>query len=124
MFEPLLRADPTFREAWERLLREQQPEEEQSGYLIAGEFARHLIRCLEAGDTSRFTAVFEVIKDWHTHGVQYVREAAIVGVLEDLQNENLHDTTKPDDFLPWMHPETVTLWHKLNDFWATGKSLV
>ncbi|WP_313618380.1 hypothetical protein [Agrobacterium sp.] len=124
MFEPLLLADPTFRERWERLLREHKPEEEALTYLVVGEFACHLIWCLEAGDTSRFTAVFQVLKDWHTQGGQYLKEAAIVGLLEDLQNENLHNTTKPDDFLPWMHPETVTWWHKVRDFWEKGTPLV
>lgn len=90
-------------------------------YLALAALARHLIACLQAGDTGRFGNVFDVVERWHLEGEHYVKQAATVGLLEDLQNENLHDTTKPTDFLPWLRPESKRYWDKVERFWATGQ---
>jgi hypothetical protein len=85
------------------------------------DLAHHLIGQLEAGATNRFEAVFDVVERWHVEGDDYVREAATVGLLEDLQNASLHTATSPDDFVPWLRPETRRWWQKVDAFWSEGK---
>ena len=46
MFEPLLQADPSFREKWEAFQEEYRSEDELPLYLALPELARHLIRDL------------------------------------------------------------------------------
>ncbi|WP_104663329.1 DUF7674 family protein [Ensifer adhaerens] len=119
MFEPLLQADPSFAETWAAFQEEWRDDDEPPPlYLALAELARHLIRKLEAGDTPGFRAVFDVVERWHIHGDAYVKEAATVGLLEDLQNGNFHRVTSPDDFLPWLAPETLGWWIQIRQFWA------
>ncbi|MCZ7912378.1 DUF7674 family protein [Agrobacterium sp. 22-221-1] len=124
MFEPLLQADPSFREKWEAFQEEYRSEDELPLYLALSELARHLIRDLETGNTHRFDAVFDVVERWHIKGDPYVKEAATIGLLEDLQNGHLHRKTRSDDFRPWLQPETLGWWNKVHEFWATGKLII
>ena len=123
MFTPILAACPAFQAEWELFLEERQDTSEGSPYYLAlSELARHLIGLLERNETEAIGAVFRVVEDWHLKGDQFVREAATVGLLEDLQNTNLHQGgTKPDDFLPYILPETKFWWLKVVDFWEQGK---
>lgn len=123
MFEPLLQADPSFRGKWEKFQEEHRSDDKLPLYLALSELACHLIQDLETGNTHRFGAVFDVVERWHINGDRYVKEAATVGLLEDLQNGNLHRKTRSDDFLPWLQPETLTWWTKVHEFWATGKPI-
>ncbi|MEC9343305.1 MAG: hypothetical protein VYD64_05615 [Pseudomonadota bacterium] len=124
MFEPLMQADPSFREKWDTFLEEYRSYDELPLYLALSELARHLVQDLETGNTHRFEAVFDVVERWHVNGDPYVKEAAAIGLLEDLQNGNLHRKTSPDDFLPWLQPETLAWWTRVNEFWATLKPIV
>ena len=121
MFEPLLQADPSFCAKWETFLEEYRSDDELPLYLALSELARHLIQDLETGNTHRFGAVFDVVERWHIKGHPYVKEAATVGLLEDLQNGYLHRKTSSGDFLPWLQPETLAWWTKVHELWATGK---
>jgi len=56
-------------------------------------------------------------------GNSYVAEAATVGLLEDLQNVNLHKETEPEQFRPWLLPESAKWWDKLYGFWERGEAL-
>lgn len=120
MFEPLLLADPTSGDRWAMFREEHGSDEELPLYLALGELALHLIEDLEAGNTARFDAVFDVVERWHVSGDPYVREAATIGLLEDLQNGHLHRGTHPQAFLRWLRPETLRWWGKVGDFWARG----
>ncbi len=118
MFEPLLKADPTFCAKWDAFRAEWQLEDHELPlYLALSDLARHLIVNLEAGDTDRFDAVFDVVERWHISGDAYVTEAATIGLVEDLQNTNLYSTARPEDFLPWLRPETREWWAKVEEFW-------
>lgn len=123
MFEPLLSSDPSFSERWERLRNEDEDASEPAVYTILSELARHLIENLESGETHRFHAVFDVVERWHITGDHSVKEAATIGLLEDLQNGNLHRQTRPDDFLPWLQPETLRCWVKMQEFWLADKPI-
>jgi len=124
MFEPLLQADPSFREKWETFREGYRSDDELPLYLALSELARHLIQDLETGNTRRFDAVFDVVERWHIKGDPYVKEAATVGLLEDLQNGHLDRKNRSGDFLPWLRPETLGWWTKVHEFWATGKPII
>ena len=125
MFEPLLVADPSFQPAWDRFLDEWRDEEvELLNYLALCDLAQHLIGKLAAGDTRVFHAVFDVVERWHIEGDPYVQEAATIGLLEDLQNEGLHQTTRPADFECWLRPVSRKFWHKVEKYWRDGTPIV
>jgi hypothetical protein len=120
MFELLLEADPTFFDDWNTFVREWADQPPLPLYLALADLARHLVGKLETGDTTKFPEIFRVVERWHVEGEHYVREAATIGLLEALQNMNFHQGTAPEDFLPWLGPETLRFWKKVDDFWRYG----
>jgi hypothetical protein len=125
MFEPLLEADPSFCEVWESFKRTYEPDDEPlPNYIALADLARHLVVNLETGNTLRFSAIFDVVERWHLVGDPYVKEAATIGLLEDLQNARLYRKARPEDFLPWLQPETLIWWTKVHEFWTMGKLII
>jgi len=87
---PMLEACPSFSPAWEKFEAEWRSEPDGLPlYLALSDLARHLVGMLERGDTVSFPSIFAVVELWHREGDSYAREAATVGLLEDLQNTNL-----------------------------------
>ena len=120
MFELLLTKLPSFQLAWNAFCAEWAGEEDLPIYLALNDIARHLIHKLEVGDTTDFSSVFFVVELWHVDGDDTVRVAATVGLLEDLQNQNLYTIGTPSQFLPWLGPETQRFWKKVEAFWRDG----
>jgi hypothetical protein len=130
MMSPMLVACPSFTEQWEQFLKEWADNPilfEDGGdgslpiYLALSDLANHLIVKLEMGDTKEFAAVFEIVERWITHGSNYVSEAAVVGLLEDLTNEARLYKRSAADFVPWLGstsrewlPEIVSFWARLD----------
>lgn len=123
MFELLLEADHSFEPLWRAFVEEWEDEREPPLYLALSSVARHLINQLGTGDTGKFDGVFEVVERWHLQGDAYVREAASVGLLEDLQNVNFHEGTAPAEFEPWLRSESKRWWERVDSFWARGEPL-
>lgn len=67
-------------------------------YLALADFARHLIGMLEQGETDTFSRIFDVVERLIVERDSYVSEAAVSGLIEDLQNANLHSKTQPEQF--------------------------
>ena len=124
MFAPLLIACPTFSDCWHAFVAQWEDESEPPLYLALADLARHLIAQLASRETEAFPEVFAVVEQWHLLGDDYVREAACIGLLEALQNTSLHQSTMPDDFLPWLQPETARGWEKVSRFWSDGDLMV
>jgi hypothetical protein len=124
MFDPLLEACSSFLPAWQAHLAEYadlHAEGHAMHYLALADLARHLIGLKADGRTEAFPEIFAVVERWHIEGDHYVREAATVGLLEDLQNTNLHERgTQPDDFVPWLQPVSLRWWRKVEAFWEEG----
>jgi len=119
MFEPMLAACPTFLPAWRAFLEQWKDSKDGLPYYLAlGDLARHLVEQLDAGATKQFEAVFSVVERWHCEGDHYVKEAATIGLLEDIQNIAAHCGVDPMRFECWLKPETKHWWDKLNRFWA------
>ncbi len=121
MFETLLAADPSFQPDWNAFLDHWRDEPGPLPlYLALGDLSRHLARQLERGETKAFDAVFDVVERWHLEGDPYVRKAATIGLLENLQNDNFYVTGRPEQFLPWLRPESLRYWRKVEAFWEHG----
>jgi hypothetical protein len=124
MMSPLLDACPSFRPFWDAFVDEWKKEKEGLPlYLALSDFAKHLIEMLEKSETETFPQIFKVIEQWHTEGDPYVQEAATVGLLEDLQNQNIHESTEPEQFRPFLGAESEKWWDKLYGFWEHGELL-
>ncbi|MGC4064827.1 MAG: hypothetical protein QM784_09315 [Polyangiaceae bacterium] len=121
MMSLMVDACPSFQNVWEQFLQEWRDEPELPVYIALGQLASHLVTMLATGDTSRFAEIFAVVERWHLEGNAYVREAATVGVLEGLQNENLHSGTNPAQFEQFLLPESRKWWTKVKRFWDHGE---
>jgi len=120
MIPTLMASCPGFAPRNSEFLTEWQEDAEPAHYLLLAEFARYLITLLEEGQQSDLEAAFTAIERLHTEGDAYVREAATIGILESLQNTNLHSHTKPEQFAKFLRPESLRFWHKVEDFWKDG----
>lgn len=123
MFTPILKVCPSFRATWDEFVDEWKDDPDGlPPYLALSDLARHVIGMLESKNTDGVKAIFSVVEAWHLDGDPYVREAATVGFLEDIQNAGLHEgSTAPKDFLEFLLPETKYWWFKDANFWAQGK---
>ena len=117
MFEPLLAADPSFQPCWTEFASEYNDEPELPLYLALSSLARHLLARLEGGDTTGFDRIFAVVEEWHANGDAYVREAASIGLLEDLQNLSGGSGIRPVTVEQWLGPESRRWWDKLDCYW-------
>ncbi len=124
MFEPLLVALPSFQAQWDDLLREwSDGEGGLPHYLALSSLARHLVELLARGQDAQLRAAFEVVEQWNVAGDAYVKDAATVGLLEVLQNHNLHEGTDPEQFRRFLGPESQRWWDKVIRFWSEGRLL-
>jgi hypothetical protein len=119
----LLEACPSFAPTWQEFVEQWKAEPEPPLYLALADFSRHVISLLARNDIGRFPAIFSVIERMHIEGDSYVKEAAAVGLLESLQNTNLHESTEPDQFRCYLGEASEKWWDKLYDFWENGKLL-
>jgi hypothetical protein len=119
MMGVLLDACPSFRPTWASWLAEWMGSADDLPlYLALAEFARHLIGMLERSGAASLPAIFQAVERLQVEGEHYVREAAVVGLLEDLQNLNLHEHgTDPEQFRPFLGPESAAAWDELYGFW-------
>jgi len=123
MFEPLLKACPTFQPIYKKFLADWEEDEdvELDGlpyYLALGNLAHHLLDLLRTKNTQTFPKVFEVVELWQVTGSHYVQEAAVIGLLEGIQNIASHDKQiDPDEFIVWLGPVSKNYWDRLNRFW-------
>jgi hypothetical protein len=123
MIPLLVEACPSFGPPWRKFRAEWANESELPCYIAIGEFARHLSTVLASGNEDVLRNVFDVVERLILEGDPYVQEAAVVGVIEDLQNSNLHSGTKPDQYLPYLLPQSRRWWTKVEAFWNEGRLL-
>ncbi len=115
---PLLLAEcPSFQQPWEAY-RAEPSFDDALLYVHLGEFARHLIRHWQEGRTPELARALALVERLHVEGDDYVREAATIGLLEDLQNNAGHDQIDPDVFRPFLGPRSAHWWDALNRFWS------
>ncbi len=121
MFAPLLQACPDFEPQWAAFKEQWQDRKKPPPYyLLLNDLAQHIGRKYGAGETDQFKAIFAVVERWHIEGDDYVQKAASIGLLEDLQNPRNFPVGNARDIIPWLGPETLIWWKKLEAYWAKG----
>src|SRR5262245_17847803 len=114
MMPLLVEACPSFEPQWLAFLQHWRDEiDDLPHYLALADLARHLILLLEQGDLESLAKTFAVVERLHVEGDSYVREAASIGLLEDLQNTGLHQRTSPIAFRAMLGPESREWWDKI-----------
>jgi len=87
-------------------------------YLFLGAFARHLVGMLERGETAAFPAIFREVERFITEGIDDVRQAMVIGLLEDLQNTNIYTTGNPAQFRCYLGKKSEVGWNELYRSWG------
>ena len=123
MITLLVEACPSFEPEWRRFQSEYTDEPERFLYVALPQFSRCLSRALAARDTETVRRVFAVLERLIVQGDAQVQEAAVVGIIKNLQNSSLHEQTAPNDYLPYLLPESRRWWGKVQTFWANGRLL-
>jgi hypothetical protein len=123
MMPTIIAACPAFAATYDAFIAEWKDEPETPYYLILADFSRHIISFLDTGDRQKLHTAFETIEQLLADGDEYVREAATIGIVENLQNTNLHSSTEPEQFLDFLRPVSMRYWQKVEDFWANGTNI-
>jgi len=121
MMDAVLEACPSFVPQWTEFLEEWSDTDDKPLYLALSALARHLIALLAAEDREGLSRVFAVVERWHVEGDSNVKQAATIGLLEDLQNSGLHGSTSPEQFEAFLLPESLKWWRKVERFWNHGE---
>jgi len=87
-------------------------------YTLLGELASIVVARVEEGDTSDFKTIFAEVERWHYYGDSYVREAATIGFLENLQNLLGHKELSQELIESWLGSRSLAWWERLNRFWS------
>jgi len=121
MFEPLLAISEGFKPVWDEFIEEWKDDDELPQYLVLSDLARYISKLISESNEKELKDIFSVIERWHLEGDYYVKEAATVGILEDLQNTNVVGAGVPEKVEMYLLPESKKWWLKVYEFWETGK---
>ncbi len=121
MFDPILEISEDFIPIWDKFVEEWKADEERPLYLALADLARYISKLISESRTTELEDIFTVIERWLHEGDTYVKEAAVVGLLEDLQNTNIVGIGVPEQIETYLQPESKKYWLKLYEFWENGK---
>ena len=121
MFQPILEVSEGFRPIWNEFIEEWKDNDELPQYLALGDLARYISKLISESNKKEIEGIFAVIERWHLEGDAYVKEAATVGMLEDLQNTNVVGEGIPEKVELYLLPESKKWWLKVYEFWEKGK---
>ncbi len=121
MMLPILQVAEGFKPIWSEFLDEWSDENEVPVYLALSDLARYVSTLVEKSDGEELRGIFSVVERWHLEGDKFVKEAATVGLLEDLQNTNVVGIGVPQKIEPFLLPQTKLWWQKVSLFWSEGK---
>lgn len=118
MMNPILKVSPSFQNLWNEFLEEWKDDKgDLPIYLALSDLARHIASLISEDKEKELKNIFEIVEKWHVEGEEYVKEAATVGLLENLQNTNIVGKTVPGKIETYLFPESKRYWKKLYDFW-------
>jgi hypothetical protein len=124
MMAPIIAVSPSFVPTWKAFVEEWQDDPDGlPHYLVLADLAVHIAQLIEEDAEAELQSIFQAVEDWHVNGDAYVREAASIGLLEDLQNSNVVGEDVPAQVLRFLGPESTRWWRKVQDFWEHGTAI-
>jgi hypothetical protein len=110
-------------EVSERLLNEMpefQPGESDpdSPYITAGRFAHFLLEMYRQENMDALSRGLSFIERLYESDDRQVRELAVIGYLEGLQNVWSNRGTDPESIFPLLGENSRQWWIELNEFWS------
>jgi hypothetical protein len=115
----LLSACPGFEQSW-RAHVEWWKDGEPGIFNDTGEFAHYLVDRYAEGAISECETAFTVIETILRDGDEDAREAAVIGVLEDVQTIAANRPFGSDVFIPLLGPLSRRAWVEIDALWAAG----
>jgi hypothetical protein len=123
MIEPLLAVCPRVQPLWSAFLDEWRDDGvDPPLYLLLSDVARLISALYQEGCENELRDIFSVIERWRIEGDDYVREAALIGMLEDLQNTHLVGPVDPDAFVRFLGTQSALDWRELERFWCNASA--
>jgi hypothetical protein len=117
MIAALLATCPSIGLAWQAHLAFWDGESDRGSFNDAGVIAQHFVDSFERGQVAEFPAAFALIERCLVEGDEQVRNVAVVGVLEGIQNIASHRPFGAQVFCRWLGPESSLAWRELDQFW-------
>lgn len=111
----ILEASPSFQ------VKRDRADDRELLYPVMGDLARHILGLYRESKTVEFPALCQAIESLVRDGDGYVKELAIIGLLEGVQNAWANNGADPEGFGKFLQPESRKAWLALNDFWS-GKA--
>lgn len=122
VMKELIKSCPSYQTRWEEYVKNNyKTEDEQLLYIDLSDFASYIVDLYRQNKTDEFPEVFEVIELLHTSGDDYVKEAATIGLLEDIQNQLLNYQIDLRNFEQFLKKDSQKWWDNLINFW-NGKT--
>ena len=112
----LLQAAPSLAEPWREHLGFW-GDDERGMYNDASVVAGHLVDLLVAGNLQGLSAAFAGVEALLARGDRDARAMLIVGVIEGTQNISLNRGRSPEEFNPFLSPETAAAWNRATRYW-------
>lgn len=114
----ILEVCPSFQQAFS------QSETKNLLYVVMGDLVRHLLEEYRTGRTGEFTTLCELIERLLVEGEPYVKDLAVIGLLEGIQNAWRDRGEDPENFGRYLLSESRQWWKELNDFWQGKNKLI
>jgi hypothetical protein len=123
MMPMALIACPAFRESWNKH-RQFWQDEEAGIYNDLAEFADFIVdQAYGSGDLASVDASFALTERFFDEGDDEVREAAMIGFLEDVHNLSSHRPFGAAPFIERLGPLSKRAWAEVEEMWRGKNSL-
>lgn len=86
--------------------------------IFMGKVAPEVVAGVQAGDGDFVAIAYAVTERWLTEGDPCVKEAAAIGLPEDIHNLAVHHKVPEADQTVHLGPEGRLWWDRLNGFWG------
>ena len=118
IMDQLINLCPSFRETWKEHLRDiWDRESETILYTDLSAFSEHLVNLAEDDNITEFLDVFTYIERLLFNGDEFVKEAIVIGLFEDLQNKALTKNIKLYYFEQYLGEKSIKAWREIIEFW-------
>ncbi|SFK77854.1 hypothetical protein SAMN04488518_10934 [Pseudovibrio ascidiaceicola] len=125
MFDPLLAICPDFEVVWLSFVDQwSEDADDLPFYLLLLDLSLYMSELLDGDKEDEISAILSVAESWLLNGDSYVREAAVVGLLEGLQTQYSGQRKSPVEYIRLLPPECRYWWGKVERFWSSGELLI